>query len=324
MKPLLFKAILKSKIWGGAEIGRLKGTAATEGIGESFEISGVPGDETPIASGEYAGKTLAQVIANEGENLLGKRNYAQYGTDFPLLVKFISAAGDLSIQVHPDDEMANTLGHPYGKNEMWYVVKTDEGAKIRAGFSEDFSEERYMQSLEDGSLTDYLNCIDAKPGDCFYIPAGRIHSIGAGNLIAEIQQSSDDTFRVYDFDRIGEDGKKRELHVDLARRALDYKAVAHPMTDYTSQKNIPVVLVDSPFFKTRLCQFDKENTLDYTETDSFIIYVAFEGEATLTDAAGNNVQLRAGECALFPACNTAVTITPLAGTAFSCLETGIY
>ena len=324
MQPFKFKEIFKEKIWGGDDIARIKQRDLPHGIGESFEISGVPGSETHVTGGPCDGMTLKEIITKYGAEFLGAANLKKYGTDFPLLIKFISAATDLSVQVHPNDEMAHTLGHPFGKNEMWYIVDSKPGAFIRAGFNRDFSEEEYLSSLKDGSLIPAINEAPTAPGDCFFIPAGRIHCIGGGNLIVEIQQSSDDTFRVYDYDRVGPDGKKRELHVDLARRALSYKAVADPRTHYEPQADRMVKLVDSDFFKTRVARLDKTLTIDYKAADSFIIFIAFEGEARITDSEGNEIELRAGQSALFPACNESVTVEPLGGKRFSFLETGIY
>ena len=324
MQPFKFKEIFKEKIWGGDDIARIKQRDLPHGVGESFEISGVPGSETHVTGGPCDGMTLKEIIAKYGAEFLGAANLKKYGTDFPLLIKFISAATDLSVQVHPNDEMAHTLGHPFGKNEMWYIVDSKPGAFIRAGFNRDFSEAEYLSSLKDGSLIPAINEAPTTPGDCFFIPAGRIHCIGGGNLIVEIQQSSDDTFRVYDYDRVGPDGKKRELHVDLARRALSYKAVADPRTHYDAKPDSMVKLVDTDFFKTRVARLDKNLSIDYKAVDSFIIFIAFEGEARITDSEGNVVELRAGESVLFPASNESVTAEPLGGKRFSFLETGIY
>ncbi len=292
-------------------MGRLKGISLPENIGESIEISGLPGEESVVKNGCLAGRKLSEVLEECGADVLGRQNFERHGTRFPLLVKFISAAADLSIQVHPDDAMARTLGHPYGKSEMWYVVRADENAKILSGFSVDFSEGRYLQDLAYGTLCEHLNILPVKAGDCFHVPAGRIHSIGAGCLLVEIQQSNDDTFRVYDFDRKDIDGRPRELHVEQARKALSYEAVKEPRTNYTPELNKPVLLISEPHFTSRLCRFTVPQTLDYASLDSFVCFVVFEGKARLTDAAGITMEIAAGQTVLFPAVNSSVTVEPM-------------
>lgn len=320
MKALKFQALLKPTIWGGEEVTRIKRlTDAPQHVGESWEISGVPGNETPVAEGEEAGLTLPQLIERHGAALVGQKNLEHYGTTFPLLIKFISARQDLSIQVHPDDAMAQRMGHPYGKTEMWYIVGTAPGASLCSGFNADFSADGYTRSLADGTLMQHLSRHTTHPGDCFFIPAGRIHSIGAGNFLVEIQQSSNDTFRVYDFDRTDAQGHKRELHVEQAREALDYKAQPDYLTHYTPQRNACVKLVDCPQFTTRLIQLDAPLTSSYADIDSFVIVIAYKGAATLAYDEGE-LHLQAGESVLLPATNRSITFKPEAG-GFEALET---
>lgn len=320
MKALQFNALLKTTIWGGEEVTALKKLEnAPEQVGESWEISGVPGNETVVADGEFKGETLEKLIGRFGAELVGKRNLERYGTTFPLLIKFISAAQDLSIQVHPDDAMAQRMGHPYGKTEMWYIVHTQPGASLCSGFNADFSADGYTESLADGTLMNHLSRHETQPGDCFFIPAGRIHSIGAGNFLVEIQQSSNDTFRVYDFDRTDAEGHKRELHVAQAREALDYKAYPEYRTQYEPRPNDCTPLVDCPQFTTRLYELTAPLKADYTDIDSFVILIAFEGAATLRYAEGE-LTLRAGESVLFPATTEGVEIVPATG-GFKALET---
>ncbi len=312
--PLLFKEIFRSKIWGGSGIGRLKGLTLPDDIGESLEVSGMQGEETVVANGTLGGLTLQQILQQHGVELLGRKNFERFGTHFPLLVKFISTADDLSIQVHPDDGLAQAMGRRNGKSEMWYVVRAEKGARVLSGFAEDFSEERCLESIAEGRLCEHINALPVQSGDCFFIPAGRIHSIGAGCLLIEIQQSSDDTFRVYDFDRKEADGFRRTLHLDEARQALSYEAVTSPRTFYTPQINTPVTLVDTPQFTVRLCRFTEKTTLDYSGLDSFVCFVVFEGEVLLTDAEGRSVKLAAGSTVLFPAENPLVNVEPLGGS----------
>lgn len=321
--PLTFNPIFKQKIWGGAEICRFKGTAPQDAVGESFEVSTLPGDESVVAEGEFAGRTLADLVKTFGPRIVGNRVFERFGTEFPLLIKFIDAAEPLSVQVHPDDKLAQEMGHPYGKMEMWYIVESRPGASLLAGFSTDFSAERYAQSLADGTLQQYINVEPTRPGDTFVIPPGCIHSIGAGNLLIEIQQSSGDTFRVYDFDRVGADGKKRELHVAQAQRALCFKADGTKRVAYTPTDNAPVLLASTPYFTTRRCRFTHPATISYATLDSFVVFIAYEGTAILTDAAGNKLTLPAGHSALFPAENASVTIAPAPNAPFAFLEASL-
>lgn len=322
MKPLQFNEILKQKLWGGEDIVRIKGGDPQKiaYIGESFEISGMAGEETTVASGEFAGWTLRQLAKRFGSRLLGRKNWEKFGEEFPLLIKFISAARDLSIQVHPDDAMAHVMGHPFGKNEMWYILKAQSGANISNGFKKDFSEEKYAEALSQGNFARHINIVDSHSGDCFFIPAGRIHCISAGNFLIEIQQSSDDTFRVYDFDRIGPDGKKRELHIEQARQALSYKAVPDPRVHYVPNEEGRALLMHTPYFTSHACSLSRRQTMDYSSVDSFMIYVAFEGAARLTDGEGNSLRLPAGHSVLFPAENQTVVVEPENGEKFRFLE----
>lgn len=321
MKPIKFEFLLKPTIWAGEEITKMKNIADKKGIGESWEISGVPGDETRVVEGDDLGATLPELIEKYGAKFVGEKNLQQYGTTFPLLIKFISAAEPLSIQVHPDDAMANRMGHPYGKTEMWYIVGSGEGASLCSGFAHDFSAEAYTNSLEDGSLEEHLAYHDTKAGDCFFIPAGRIHSIGADNFLIEIQQSSNDTFRVYDFNRTDAQGNRRELHVAQAQEALDYKAYDEYRSHYTAEQNVATLMVECPQFTTRLIKADQELVMNYADIDSFVILIAYEGSAQLTDSEGNTTTLAKGESILLPACNENLTITPVGGEQFSCVET---
>lgn len=321
MKPLFFTPLLKQVIWGGEEVTALKGTQpAPERVGESWEISGVSGDETPVCCGPDKGMTLQQLIAKYGADLIGSKNLRRYGTTFPLLIKFISAAQDLSIQVHPDDAMAQRMGHPYGKTEMWFIVRAKDNASLVAGFSHPSSADEYLSSLADGTLMSHLQRHKTAGGQCYFIPAGRIHSIGAGNFLVEIQQSSTDTFRVYDFDRRDANGNPRELHVEQAKEALDYKDCNAGPVEYTPRRNEAVELVRCPQFTTRLYELDAPLKADYSAIDSFVILIAFEGEANCKTGDGDTFTLRAGQSVLLPATTQGVSIEPVNGT-FRALET---
>ena len=322
MKPFFFRPLLKQTIWGGEQIKELKGIAdAPERIGESWEISGVPGDETPVCCGDDEGLTLPRLIEKYGADLVGKDNLSRYGSTFPLLIKFISAAQDLSIQVHPDDKMAQRMGHPYGKTEMWYITGAKEGASLVSGFAHPSSAEEYVASLADGTLMEHLQSHKTQPGQCFFIPAGRIHSIGAGNFLVEIQQSSNDTFRVYDFDRRDAQGNPRELHVEQAKEALNYSDTQAKPVDYEPKENGSVCLVNCPQFTTSLYEANEPIAADFSEIDSFVIFICFEGKAALTDDEGNAFTLQAGQSVLLPATLKELKIVPEGN--FRALETHV-
>ncbi len=313
MKPLKFHSVLIPKLWGGKAIAELKGIEdAPARVGESLEISVLPKQETYCATEGYKGLTLRDLINRYGAELVGSANYERYGTEFPLLIKFIDACQPLSVQVHPDDAMAQSLGMPYGKSEMWYVVSTRPDADLMAGFREDVNPAQYEAMLADGSLMDCANHYMTKPDDVFYIPAGTLHSIGAGNLIVEVQQSSGATYRVYDFDRKDELGRKRELHVELARQALNFHASADCYHHVPETSGEPVPVVQSPYFTTQVLRLgtlkgdgQETNSAPYTlpleHIDSFVVMVCYEGGATLTDNEGNTVRVKAGESLLVPA-----------------------
>lgn len=323
MQPLKFKEITKSPLWAGQDIVALKHyPVGTPAVGESWEISGVRGDETRVVGGPYDGKTLPELIATLGADLVGRRNLERYGTDFPLLVKFISAAGDLSIQVHPDDALAQVLeGKRFGKTEMWYIVKAAEGATLYSGFKHDLTLETYDAVMAEGRLTEVMARHETHAGDCYFIPAGQIHSIGAGNLLIEVQQTSDITYRVYDFDRVGADGRKRQLHTEQARKALNFKAKKEYRTAYDDRENVRILLEQHPEFTTSVYHLTSPLTTDFSTTDSFVIFVAYEGTARLRDDEGNVVVLRAGESVLYPATMRSVTFEPVGTERFSCIET---
>lgn len=318
MKMLKFRAVLVPKLWGGEAIAHLKGLkSAPVSVGESFELSALPGQETICTTEGYEGQTLTDLIARYGAELVGRANIAHYGTQFPLLIKFIDARQALSVQVHPDDAMASSLGMPCGKSEMWYVVDTAPKASLMAGFVEDIDASRFEEMLADGSLMRHVNVYATSAGDAYYIPAGTIHSIGAGNFIIEVQQSSGATYRVYDFDRTDEAGHKRELHVDLARRALNFSASGDFRRHIQPVPCQPITVVRSPYFVTELLRADAPASLDLAETDSFVAIVCFEGAATLTDQNGCVVRLTAGETLLIPASMERIDLRP--DPAFACL-----
>lgn len=323
IRPIRFCPLLERKLWGGNQIAALKGLTDYERrIGESFEVSALRGEATPESEGDDVGLNIPELIGKYGARLVGKNNMERYGTQFPLLIKIIDARSDLSIQVHPDDEMARTEGMPYGKSEMWFVVKATPGASIVNGFCRDVDDAYFEHMLADGSLTAHLNCFETHPGDAFYIPAGRIHSIGAGNLLVEVQQSSGATYRVYDFDRTDENGKRRELHVGKARRALNFEKTADGRISYRNAMNERVAVKQSPYFSTHVYHLTELFEQDFSAIDSFVIMVAYEGSALLTDGAGHTLPIKAGQTVMFPAENNSVTFRPTS-PCFSCFEATI-
>ena len=270
-------------------------------VGESWEISGVSGMETVVCEGEHKGLSLNQLVSVEREQLLGADNYRRFGNEFPLLVKFIDARRDLSIQVHPNEETAHRHGKDRGKTEMWYVLESDKGARILNGLKKHLTPEEYKQMVVNDTICNALATYEVSEGDVFFIPAGRIHSIGEGCLVTEIQETSDITYRIYDFKRKDKDGNYRELHTEKAAESIDFQVLADYRTHYTPKKNEGVELVRSQHFTTAVYDLDEAMTLDYADLDSFVVLIGVKGSATLTDDSGATTTLRAGETVLIPA-----------------------
>lgn len=310
MEPIKFKPILKQTLWGGGKIVKFKGIDGHDGeqIGESWELSGVPGNESVAANGEYEGRTLTEIVAAEKERLVGTDNYKRLGDEFPLLIKFIDAKQDLSIQVHPDDEKAQKYGLRNGKTEMWYIMNSDADASLRCGMKAKITPERYKEMVAAGTICDAIAEYPVKEDDCFFIPAGRIHSIGKGCFLAEIQQTSDATYRIYDFNRRDKDGNLRELHTEKAAECIDYTVLNDYRTEFTAEKNRGVQIVSCPFFNTAVYDLDEPMTLDYSELDSFVVLIGIKGEARLTDNEGNTTTLRGGETLLVPASTATIKV----------------
>ena len=299
--PLKFDTIFKDKIWGGEKINTILGKdfSPLPNCGETWEISGVPGNLSKVSEGPLKGWTLPELIEEFKEELVGKKVFEQYGTEFPLLVKFIDAAQDLSIQVHPNDKLAKARHNSLGKSEMWYIFQADEGAKLISGFNKDTNQQEYLEYLESGRLTEILNEEEVNAGDCFYLPAGRVHTIGKGLLLAEIQQSSDVTYRIYDFDRTDDQGNKRELHTEQALDALDYKHYSEYKTPYKKALNEAVPLVKSQYFQTNLLEFTTGIIREHYRKDSFVIYTCVQGEAQI-ECMGQTTKISMGNAVLIP------------------------
>ena len=316
MYILKFNPIYKTTLWGGNRLATHKNADnSLDNIAESWEISGVDGNETTVANGEYKGLTVTELVSRLKGELLGKSVYEQFGNSFPLLIKFIDAAKDLSIQVHPGDEMARREHGKSGKTEMWYVVDATEEATILAGLKKKITPEEYKQKVADKSICDAVSRYKATAGDVFYIPSGRIHSIGAGCLVAEIQQTSDVTYRIYDFDRRDKNGNLRELHTELAAQAIDYNVCDDYRTHYAETTDGCTEIIDSKYFKTSLISLTKDFAKDYSGLDSFVILMCVEGGATLTAPDGESIDINAYETVLVPAAMKEIKFQPKAGKA---------
>ena len=306
-----FRPILKTVVWGGEKIAPFKGIETEQhNIGESWELSGVKGNESVVSEGELAGRTITDLIDEYKGALVGGKVYAENGNVFPLLIKFIDAKSDLSIQVHPDDKLAAERHNSKGKTEMWYVVQADEGAHLMAGMSRQTNPQEYEAKVKDNTVTEVLKDYKVKEGDTFFIPAGRVHSIGKGCFIAEIQQTSDITYRIYDFGRLGLDGKPRELHTELAKDAIDYTVLDDYRTHYSEVENSENTLVSCKYFTTSLFDLSEPVSKDIASLDSFLIVICIDGNGTITDGHGNGISIRKGETVLLPADSLSATFTP--------------
>lgn len=321
--PLVFEPILKDKIWGGERLKHKlnKDCGGSTSCGESWELSDVEDDVSIISNGPLKGTSLRTLLSKKSIEVLGKKVNSIYGNEFPLLVKFIDANEDLSIQVHPNDELAKKRHNCLGKTEMWYLVDTDKDTHLISGFSKQSNREEYLQHLKSGTLDLILNKEKVQKGDVFYIPAGRVHTIGKGCLIAEIQQTSDITYRIYDFDRKDKDGNLRELHTDLALEAIDYNYHETYKTKYKEELNTTTPLVADRYFTTNKLTFNKTLKRDYSTLDSFVIYTCVEGDFSLT-GNGFSLDLSMGQVVLIPSTIDTLSVSPRTPQA-SILETYI-
>lgn len=310
--PLKFKPILKDKLWGGPKLRDVLGKEASGKAGESWEISGVEGDISVVENGFLAGNSLQELAEVYLGDLLGDRIYEKFGLEFPLLIKFIDAAQVLSVQVHPDDELAKQRHNSFGKTEMWYVIESEKGELI-AGFNREMDREQYLEAFKGGRLKEILNHEAVTPGDVYFMPAGRVHAIGAGVLLAEIQQTSDVTYRIYDWDRLDDLGKPRDLHTDLALDALDFTFHSSYKTPYRALPNSTVNVVDSSYFTTSVIQLDQPVEKDFNMIDSFVIYICTEGSAGITYPGGAE-SIKKGETVLIPAELKNLAIVPTEAT----------
>ncbi|OYX26156.1 MAG: mannose-6-phosphate isomerase [Flavobacteriales bacterium 32-35-8] len=300
--PLKFQPIYTYRIWGGDKLKTVLNKEYDEDfIGESWEISDVEDNETKVSGGVLEGKTLRDLIKAYKEAFVGSKVYEAFGDEFPLLIKFLDAKTPLSIQVHPSNELAKERHNSFGKNEMWYIMQADEDAEIIVGFNKEVTKEDYVAHVDNSTVTDILNIEKVTKGDAFYIPTGRVHAIGAGVLLAEIQQTSNITYRIYDYNRVdAKTGETRELHTALAVDAIDYNFYDTYKTTYKTELNKSCELVHSPYFKTNIIEIEGEMKMDYSHIDSFVIYMCVEGGAVL-EYANVTFSLNKGETILLPA-----------------------
>jgi len=313
--PLKFKPILKEKIWGGEKLNAILGKDSVKNnIGESWEISDVDADISIIDNGSLKGKTLRELIVTYTTELLGERVYKKFGNKFPLLIKYIDAKEDLSIQLHPNNDLAKKRHNSFGKTEMWYVMQADKDAKLIVGFNRDLEKEEYVKHLNSKTLTNILNIDVVEKGDVYFIPTGRVHAIGAGVLLAEIQQTSDITYRIYDWDRKDKSGKYRELHTEDALDALDYSSKPSYKTSYTKKLNKSNNIVDCQYFTTNILRINKEVKIDNSDKDSFVIYMCVDGEGAQFISNDFKENLNYGETILIPAKLKSLEIIPIGET----------
>ena len=312
-----FEPLLKQTLWGGDKIIPFKHLdTQMERVGESWEISGVKDNETIVADGPDKGKSLNELVREQKGQLVGEENYQRFGDEFPLLIKFIDARQDLSIQVHPSDEIAHRQGKPRGKTEMWYCLGRQGGSEtgiqditpmLYNGLKQQITPEQYEEMVENDTIIDALARYEVHEGDVFFIPAGRIHAIGAGCFVAEIQQTSDVTYRIYDFKRKDKNGNYRELHTKLASESINYTVLPNYRTEYQLPKDEGVQVVSCPYFTTAVYDLTEPMTLDYSDLDSFVILIAVGGAGTLT-ADGQTASFRMGDTVLLPATTREVKV----------------
>jgi mannose-6-phosphate isomerase len=309
--PLKFKPVFKDKIWGGQKIRESLGLdfSPLPNCGEAWALSGVSGSQTVVANGFLEGNELNEILEIYMDELVGEKVFEKFPNEFPILIKFIDANDYLSIQVHPDDALAARRNIGSGKTEMWYILEADPGAELITGFSRKMNAATCLELLKENRLKEALNVEKAQKGDVFFIPSGRVHALGPGILLAEIQQTSDTTYRIYDWDRVDADGKSRELHADLAMDAIDFKPVGSYRTNYQRAANKSVTLADCPFFITNLLELNLETRKDYEAFDSFVIYICVDGRAEIR-ADDVTVSLTTGEVLLLPATITEVFLSP--------------
>ena len=313
LHPLKFRAILKEKIWGGQNLKSSlnKDIPTDKNIGESWEISGVENNISVVENGYLDGNELNELIDVYMGDLIGDKVYDKFGSEFPLLIKFIDANDKLSVQVHPDDKLANERHNTYGKTEMWYIIDVEKGAELISGFNKEMDKAHYLNHFKKGELQEILNFEKVKKGDVFFIPAGRVHAIGSGIVLAEIQQTSDITYRIFDWNRKDDQGNYRELHTEQAVDAIDFKHFDNYKTEYDSEKNTTAEIVKNKYFQTNILEFDQSIEKDYNQLDSFVIYMCIDGKIEIEYYESEKITLEKGETILIPAVIENLVLNPV-------------
>ncbi len=313
--PLKFNPIYKPTLWGGSRIFTLKGVdPVVASVGESWELSGVKGSVSVVSEGPLKGSLLTDLLAEHRELFVGEHVYSRYGNDFPLLLKFIDANDDLSIQVHPNDEMARKHHQTNGKTEMWYVLDAEPDSYLYIGFNRKIDANELKSHIEQGSLPSILNKEMVAPGGVYFIPSGRIHSVCKGVLLAEVQQTSDITYRVWDYDRRDINGELRELHIDLALEAINYNYINRKSTRYKPKLNSTVELKQCTYFTENLIEADTVMNFDYGALDSFVAWMCIEGQAVFASQRHHKNFIKKGETVFFPACDKPLALIPACDT----------
>ena len=309
--PILkFTPIFKSVLWGGKRIAQFKNMPPQgDHVGESWELSPMKGNESVVSEGPMKGRTLPELMISDGEEIMGKRLYANYGDKFPLLIKFIDSTDDLSIQVHPDDELAAKRHNSLGKTEMWFSVLPAEGAYLYAGIKKQITPEQFRAMVADNTIVDVLGKFYPKRGDMFFLPAGRVHSIGRGNFVLEIQEASDITYRIYDYDRRDAQGNPRQLHIEESVDSITYNDTEMTVDHFEPKAGEEIVMESCPFFTTTLMEIEGTTTLKLAERDSFSVVISTRGNAVLTAPDGSKTILNQGETVLVPASMESLDIT---------------
>ena len=306
--PIRFVPILQDKIWGGSKLKTiLNKHTIRESVGESWEISGVEGNISIVEKGPEKGMKLTELISRYKGELVGEKIYSKFGNEFPLLIKFIDAKTDLSVQLHPNDELARQRHNSFGKTEMWYVMQADEGSKLNIGFKKDLDKREYLDYLEKEKITEVLNFEEVKKGDSFFINTGKVHAIGGGVLLAEIQQTSDITYRIYDWDRVDSEGQHRELHTALALDAIDFRKRDDYQLNYEKEVNTSSEIASCEYFTTNFLHVKGEIVKDYSSLDSFVVYMCVEGNA-LISIGDNSEKIEKGQSLLIPASTSELKI----------------
>lgn len=319
--PIKFSPIIKETIWGGDKISKLKSLNLDLNIGESWELSSVDDNLSVVVNGYLTGKTIRDLIDIFSADLVGKRCYDLFKNKFPLLIKFIDAKEDLSIQVHPDNAFAKKQGMNSGKTEMWYIVSCDNNSEISLGFNRKITKEQLREVVNNNSVIDVVNTFSVNPGNVFYVPSGRVHSIKKGCFLVEIQQSSDTTYRIYDYNRVDSHGNIRELHTDMAIEAVDYDGDEVLSVDYMKIEDSSSEIMTCDYFSVNIIDIKKGFVRDCSNIDSFLVLICIEGSCEIEDDKGNLTSINHGETVLIPAKTTHLTFTPNAKTTL--LETYI-